>query len=337
MLVKNIKIDPASAETKLQQLIAGLTNVINTSLQKGDLLPSINTLSKELSLSRDTVFKAYLELKKRGIVDSTPAKSYYVCSNHDKVLLFLDFYSPFKDLIYRELEYSLGENYTIDLIFHHYNFSLFEKIILESAGKYSSYLIMNFDTQTFQICEILKKIDPSKLIMLDIPIENWGDFEQEKYNYIWQDFYSAVNEALESIKDRILKFDNFQLVYPGKLKHPEITFKAFHNFCKKYSIETSVSEQSENLNIKKGDAFFIFRQDELTEILKQCREKNLECGSDIGILAYNDYPLYEFVSGGITVISADFKLMGMKAAQFIKERIPVHETVPTKLILRNSI
>ena len=45
-------------------------------------MPSINQLSRDYKVSRDTVFKAFIDLKERGIIDSTPGKGYYVVNRH---------------------------------------------------------------------------------------------------------------------------------------------------------------------------------------------------------------------------------------------------------------
>ncbi|MFC2138141.1 GntR family transcriptional regulator [Bacteroidota bacterium] len=159
----DISIVSNSGETKLQQLTNELLRVINTQYKEGEGLPSVNVLSKDLEVSRDTVFKAYCELKRRKIVDSTPTKGYFVSRDIKKVLLILDYYSPFKDVVYREVENNLDDSYSIDLVFHHYNKKLFESVILESAGRYNAYIVMNFDTKNLEISNILKKIDSSKL------------------------------------------------------------------------------------------------------------------------------------------------------------------------------
>jgi len=235
-----INIYQDSNETKVQQLINELIRIINTQLNMGDILPSINTLSRDLGISRDTIFKAYSELKRRKIVDSTPTKGYFVCKEMNKVLLFLDFYSPFKDIVYREIESKLGSAYSIDLIFHHYNFNLFESIILQSVGRYNTYVVMNFDTQNLEICKVLKKIESSKLLLLDIPVENWKDFEKVKYNYLWQDFNQAVYNSLSSISNKFKAYQNFRIIYPEKLKHPAITLEAYKRFCDDFQIQSGI-------------------------------------------------------------------------------------------------
>jgi DNA-binding transcriptional regulator YhcF (GntR family) len=332
-----LTLDHNSGETKLRQLTDEIIRVIQAELNKGDSLPSINSLSRDLNISRDTVFKAYRELKRRKLVNSTPTKGYFVNRERNKVLLLLDFYSPFKEIVYQEFARKLDASYSIDLVFHHYNYDLFETVVVESAGRYSYYVIMNFDTQDFRFSEVLKNIDSSKLLLLDIPVNDWADVDPEKYSHVWQDFDEAVYQSLSGIADRIRKFRTFCLINPDHLKHPGATLNAFNRFCTDYGIDGKIISRKEERMVQKGDAYFILRQKDLEGLLADCREKNLEAGKDIGILAYNDSPLYEFVANGITVISADFKEMGQKAAQFVMQGKSLKETIPTTVIIRNSI
>jgi len=337
IIAKDISINLNSVETKLQQLINELLRMIQTQCSEGDVLPSVNVLSKELNISRDTVFKAYSELKNRNLVGSNPTKGYFVNHEINKVLLMLDYYSPFKDVVYREFEKNLDESYSIDLVFHHYNKKLFDTVILENTGRYNAWVVMNFDTQKFEIEDILGKIEPSKLLLLDIPIENWKNFDKEKFSFVWQDFDEAVYEAFVQINERINKYNVFHFLNPDKIKQPATTIKAYKKFCADYHVKPNIIKSSRDLNVVRGDAYFILRQMDLYIILAQCKEKNLEVGKDVGILAYNDVPLYEFVGCGITVISTDFKKMGKMASQFVKEKVKIREILETKTIIRNSL
>ena len=77
--------------SKVTQLADTLSQAISMKkFREGDSLPSINQLSAEYGVSRDTVFKAFLDLRERGLIDSTPGKGYYVTSQVTNVLLLLD-------------------------------------------------------------------------------------------------------------------------------------------------------------------------------------------------------------------------------------------------------
>ena len=74
--------------SKVTQLADALSQAISRKeFLEGDSLPSINQLSAQYGVSRDTVFKAFLDLRERGLIDSTPGKGYYVTSQVTNVLL----------------------------------------------------------------------------------------------------------------------------------------------------------------------------------------------------------------------------------------------------------
>lgn len=152
--------------SKVTQLADNLSQAISRKeFLEGDSLPSINQLSARYGVSRDTVFKAFLDLRERGLIDSTPGKGYYVTSQVTNVLLLLDQYTPFKEALYNSFVKHLPINYKVDLLFHQYNERLFNTIIRESIGKYNKYIVMNFDNEKFSTA--LNKINPARLLLLD--------------------------------------------------------------------------------------------------------------------------------------------------------------------------
>ena len=92
-----------------------------------------------------------------------------------------------------------------------------------------------------------------------------------------------------------------------------------------------------NFRLAKDTAYLIIQQKDLVEMVKQCRTKHLKIGQDVGLIAYNDTPMYEIIENGITVISTDFAAMGKKAAEFVKTRQKVFEMIPARMIVRGSL
>ena len=78
-MVDLIKLDPNSLVPKYLQIIdAIIYNISTGNIKIGDRIPSINKLSQENYLSRDTVERAYSVLKKRKVVVSVHGKGTYV-------------------------------------------------------------------------------------------------------------------------------------------------------------------------------------------------------------------------------------------------------------------
>jgi DNA-binding transcriptional regulator YhcF (GntR family) len=329
--LSELHIQDNFGSTKVKHLTDILNDAISQGKYKtGQQLPSVNQLSRQYNLSRDTVFKAYRELKKRGIVDSTPAKGYHVASAMNKVLLMLDVYSPFKDVLYNSFVGRLSKNFKVDLVFHFYNEHLFETVIADSIGRYNYYVIMNFSNDALH--GSLRKIDPAKLLILDL-----GDFEKNDYSYVCQDFGISVYKCLESNISLIRKYKRFVLYLPEESEHPKILIRFFKKFAKDHMLTSDVIQTRQKINLIKHTAYFIIQQKDLVEMVKSCRASELRIGQDIGMIAYNDTPMYEIIENGITVISTDFSLMGQKAADFVKTRQKIHEVILTRMIVRGSL
>lgn len=326
-----MKIDFFGDTSKSQQLTDALVQAINREeYQKGDILPSINQLCQINHISRDTVQKAYQELMRRGLADSRRGKGYFVAGDVNKIFMLLDTYSPFKDVLYNSFAKNLPKGYSIDLLFHHYNPRVFESVINDSLGRYSMYVVMNFNND--RINDSLRKIDPSRILILD-----WGKYKAENYSYVCQDFDMAFYQCLVSARPLLRKYRKLVMYLPESSPHPRSSIRYFNRFCKDYGINGSVTKRLEEKDVKPGTAYLVIPQKELVEMVKFCRNRKLRLGKDVGLISYNDSPLYEVIDKGISVISTDFAQMGKQAAGFITSKQKVREIIPTKLIVRGTL
>ena len=74
-----LRINHDSEIPKYKQVVQMIIADIESGIFKqGQRIPSINETSEDLLLSRDTVEKAYVFLKKKGILSSVRGKGYYV-------------------------------------------------------------------------------------------------------------------------------------------------------------------------------------------------------------------------------------------------------------------
>ncbi len=332
MKTNSIYIDETAGQTKLQQLVHSISEAIaNGMLKNGDALPSVNQLSAETGFSRDTVFKAYSLLKQRNLVESAPTKGYFVANESFRVLMLLDDFSAFKEQLYQSFRQNLPDSYAVDLLFHHYNQDVFTQLIESSLGRYSMYVVMNIDENG--INPILDKIDPNKLLILDM-----GKPDPEKMNFLLQDFENSVIQCLEKGLDKIQKYKELILVYDEKnTPHPTVIVPAFKRFCKQFSLPNRILKQLDTSKVEDRTAYLLVRDADLVEVIKTCRTKQFELGKDVGIISYNDTPMKEIVGGGITVISTNFEEMGREAADFVKNKRKISKVLSSSLILRESI
>ena len=317
----------SSKVTQLADLISQAISM--REFLEGDSLPSINELSRRYGVSRDTVFKAFSDLRERGIIDSTPRKGYFVTGQVTNVLLLLDQYTPFKETLYNSFAKHLPVNYKVDLLFHQYNERLFSTIVRESVGKYNKYVVMNFDNERFSAS--LNKISPARLLLLD-----FGKFEKERYSYVCQDFDESFYGALQRLDDRFSSYRKFVFLFPSSLKHPQSSKDYFFRFCQDYNLSGSVEEDIENLKVEKDTAYLAIKQQDVVKVVKQGRLAGLKCGKDFGLLAYNDIPSYEVIDEGITALTIDWQQMGNEVARFVLDNAVVQKYLPTEVRLRNS-
>jgi DNA-binding transcriptional regulator YhcF (GntR family) len=324
-------INPQSNLLKFQQLMDSVNEAISRNLlQVGDTLPSVNQLCKESSLSRDTVFKAYAELKNRGVIESVPNRGYFVAKAVTKVFLFLDTFKAYKEVLYGAFLDNLPETIAIDLHFHHYNIDDFEKIIKESLGKYTKYIIMNFDHE--RVPEITRQIPASKLLVID-----WNVHELEGASSISQDFGQSLYDSLETGIDLIRKYKRFVYLYPSFTYHPKESIQYFEKFCSDYKINHKTLFDFKKFDLQKGELYLLVSDRTLAKFLDQCEQKSFILGEDVGVISYNETPMKKYVKEGITVISTDFELMGKKIAEFVITKEKTNVVIPSKLTIRKSL
>ncbi|WP_349267231.1 GntR family transcriptional regulator [Flavivirga aquatica] len=327
----SLNINKNSDIPKYQQLVNAINNALaNNTMIAGDMLPSVNSICKDYKLSRDTVFKSYSILKEQGVIDSVPNKGYYVANVTRKVLLVLDTFKAYKEVLYHSFINNLPDNIITDVQFHHYNIENFKTILNNSKGKYYKYVVMGFDDET--VPEILADYKNEKLLLID-----WNIHSNTTNNYVFQDFGEAFYNGLKAAMSAFKKYKEIHFIYPTFTNHPIETVTYFKKYCKKFQFDYKVITNQKSLNIQKDIAYISVSDRILGRFLEQCRNKDLEPGVDVGFLSYNETPMKKFIYKGISVITTDFKALGEKAAGFINEEASMQLYIPTELILRESL
>ena len=128
------RVDGRSKQPKSKQIIQSVTEAVKTkALQIGERLPSLNNVSFELDVSKDTVQRAYIGLCDRGIIESIPGKGFYVKSVPSdsalKILLVFNKLTAYKKTIYNAFMHSVNTQASIDFHVHDYDPRRFEHII----------------------------------------------------------------------------------------------------------------------------------------------------------------------------------------------------------------
>lgn len=71
--------------------------------------------------------------------------------------------------------------------------------------------------------------------------------------------------------------------------------------------------------------------------MREVIDKGYTLGREIGLISYNDEPVNEFICGGLTCISSDFRQMGASAAKMINEHNMSSVHNPFSLVTRASL
>ena len=329
-----ITINKQSSLPKYKQIVLSIEVAIaEKRLKRGDKLPSINKVSLEFSISRDTVLLAYDELKKRGIIYSILGKGYYVksveFSFEQRIFLLFDELNIFKEDIYNSFLEKMDNKAQVDIFFHHFNIDMFRKLINEANGNYSKYILM--PTNLVGAATIIKTLPKNDVYILDQTNNELSD-----YPSVHQNFVKDIYESLLKGKSSLENYSKLILIFPG-FKEPVGMVEGFEKFCNQFSFPNEITINFDNLRINKGDVFIIPNDRHLVNVIEQSKNQNLIIGKDFGIISYNDTPLKKVVENGITTISTDFRKMGNLLAEMILENKKEQLENQSSLIIRNSL
>jgi DNA-binding transcriptional regulator YhcF (GntR family) len=338
-IYRYILIDEQSITPKYLQLV----NSILAGIEQGNIgkdyqLPSINDLSYELDISRDTAEKAYRKLKQMDVVGSVPGKGYFIANTDVKqnirVFLIFNKLSAHKKIIYDSFVAALNEQAAIDFYIYNNDFSLFKKLIQNRKEGYTHYVIIpHFLEAGEKAHEIINEISNGELILLDKLIPEI----KGEYGAVYENFEKDIFEALKLAGAQLKKYKTLKLVFPSYTYFPVEILKGFQLFCREYNFNSKVVHKIGDEIIEEGDAYINLMEDDLLVLLEKIKLTTLSVGKDIGIISYNETPWKRFLLEGITTISTDFKKMGEMAAEMVLNGERKHLEVPFALILRNSL
>ncbi|WP_026260352.1 GntR family transcriptional regulator [Segetibacter koreensis] len=336
---KLIYFDEFSVTAKYQQLANSIIKAIeNRKLQADDVLPSINELSIEFEISRDTAEKGYKYLKKLGIIGSVPGKGYFIKTSNveRKIKIFLLFnkLSAHKKIIYDALVSALGDAAAIDFYVYNNNFTFFKKLLQNCKEDYDYYVIIpHFLDGEENAHIVINTLPKEKLILLDKLIPGvTGD-----YGAIYENFEKDIYTALEEALPQLSKYHTINIILPHNTYYPVEIITGLNNFCQQYAFNSKVVPNIKKEEIKKGEVYINVMEDDLVTLVEKILSENLKIGEDVGVISYNETALKKIILNGITTISTDFQMMGEKTAELILTNSIEHIETKFYLTLRNSL
>lgn len=323
----------------LQVSSAVIEAIRDGKLKRGQKIPSINEFSENYLLSRDTVEKAYRELRKRNIIISVRGKGYFIHRSDVhapiRVLLIFNKISNYKKQVYNAFVHTLGKNAIVDLHIHHFSTQILGTLIANNLGDYDYYVIMpHFYENVEEAVRLIREIPSNQLILLDKDLPQIGG----DYAAVYQDFERDIADALYEAIDLLKKYKRIILVNPLLVPYPPEITKGFRYFCRMNDFDFDIiNEIDTSTKVQKQEAYVVIEETDLVNLVKICRSKHLKVGKEIGIISYNETPLKEILLKGITVISTDHEKMGATAAEMIIEKKRKKVKNPFVLIRRESL
>jgi DNA-binding transcriptional regulator YhcF (GntR family) len=331
-----INIDHSKSLPIYHQITDSIIDGIqNKTLKSGDKLPSINEISSNYAIARETVNKSFKILQEKGVIKSIHGKGFYICSNKAEIkhniFLMLGNFSAYMSTTVNGIKKAFNKNAEIDYYFHHFNPKQFELLINNNLGLYTEYVISSFSHPG--VLKALKSIPTDKLYVIDILPENYNKIN---YKGIYQNHGDDIINILSSLKAKIKGYTNLQFIFRDTFTQPPQNLKnSFVQFCEANRFKFEISSEYPK-KIKKGDSYIVIDDADLVQLITDINSKGLIMGKDIGVISYNEIPLKKVVSSGISTISTDFEFMGKQLANMILDNKKELIQNPTYFIDRGS-
>lgn len=325
MIALNIDLESKIAVYK--QLMSEITSaILDGRLKSGDIVPSMNELSEELGISKETVKRAYGLLREKGILEAQQGKGFYVADDSKKdsisVLFIFDKFSTYKQEVVHGFHQEIKDKTEETMLVFNQDLDLFEYFINENLGRFDYYIISPHfhldEASQKRAAKILRRIPNHKLIMID----KWIPEVPGNYGAVYQDFENDAANGLHEGLEKLKKMGKLNVItLPSSLYGPVIC-KKIAVFCKENGIKVNFLSEAPK-DIRKGDAFLMLNSQldsGLIALWENANACGLKVGEDYCIISYNETQIDAIVLNGLTTISTDFAEMGREAARMINDR-----------------
>ena len=288
-------------------------------------LPSIHGMMIRTGISRETIVKGYAALCREGVLMPHKGKGYFVkdsfLTGHQSVMVFMDKLSQHQQDVIDGFMEAVGDRADVTISLHYQNLQWFARSLEESLGRYDWYVLFPHfpldESSVWKAVSLIGKIPPEKLIVLDHRPNGLSSLSGAVFQSIAEDVPRALVSALEDVKNyRRLKYISLSVSLYG-----DWVADAIVRFGRDYGISTQVLQTIPE-KVEAGDLYFVSgsRLDrKLSELLRAMSASGLEPGKDVGLICYNDFPLNEWIFGGLTTLSVDFREMGYLAGKMLLE------------------
>lgn len=339
--------DPLFINGSFIPLYRQFTDDVKARIRSGEFspseaLPSINAMVIRTGLSRETVIKGYGYLCREGVLVSRKGKGYFVKESYlsgvQSIMVFMDKMSQHQQDIMDGFMAAVGSGAEMTIRMHYQSPQYFAQALEASLDRYDWYILFphfSQDESTMQkIRELIERIPPQKLIIMDrlpspVPPGCGACF---------QSIEKDVPRALDSAIDDIRKYNRIRYISLSVSLYGNLVADTLRSYGRQHGIQIDILEELPEV-VEKGEIYFVSgsRLDrKLSMLLRAIRESGLTPGKEVGLICYNDFPLNEFIFGGLTTLSVDFIEMGRAAGEMVLSGVLSQVQCQASLIRRNT-
>lgn len=339
-----IRIEKESADPIYRQIVDGISRYsAESESHVGEMIPSMNALASQYGISRETVKKAYSILVERGIVEPRQGRGFFIAPRTElgklNILVLFDKLSAYKQILLNSMCERLGKESQVTIRLHNQSVELLEYYLDVALDRYDFYIVAPHfpldDLTGERVLHELKRIPNRKLIVVD----RWMESLPGRYGAVYQDFGHDICDGLGEGLDSLRRFGRLCVITtPSSLYHREIS-DAVAGFCAANGIGVEFHNSADDGMVEAGRVFLLLNSQldsALLDLVRAVRRRNLDIGTDVGIISYNDSPINELVAGGLTTVSADFAEMGRMAAEMILGHSMLKVRCPFRMTRRKT-
>lgn len=321
-----LHIDPDMEIPKYKQVLTEIeTKILDGTLVKGAHLPSMTEIAKDTGMSKETVKRALVTLRDKGLIASSPGKGYFVSQDAGEIpqklniLMILGRMDIFKQLLVDSFTSVLVDKAEVRIILHNGDVDQLEHYMDYYLDTYDCYVVsphFSIDEETQRrVAKILGRVPNRKLLMLD----HCNRFMSGQFGAVYQDFFSDPEAGLSEAADELKNVTRLNSVVLPQSRYGSWVLESVSSFCSKNGIPMRILDAFPE-TIEKGEVFLLHTgqlSNALAEFDEIVKANGMTLGKDVGLISYNDVPLNAVVLGGLTTISTDFVQMGKLAAEMI--------------------
>lgn len=267
-------------------------------------LPSINDLSARYNLSRDTVRKAYLELKRNNLVQGVRGKGYFVRAvphrqREERWLLLTKGPGGETDDLVTQIKTATTASVPVNVDYHHGAAPDLERFLTPRAGDFSRIIVAgSFDAAA---ADVVKRFPAGKTLHIsEDPVTGCN-----LPNGLVIDRGEMLYRALRQCNETSTGLQRLYLGFCGNVSVAKQLLPGFQRFCITAGKRGRLLSEFGVIEPTSGSLYVVSDPWELSILLDRTARTALSPGREVKVLYVGRHTGLEALAGGITSLHAD--------------------------------